>query len=135
MDLFLEKMFPRLDAIYFDIKLLGDGEHRKYCGVTNEKILENFRTLSDMKTIEILPRVPLVPGITDTAHNLSAIADFLHSCGVNRVRLLSYNPLWPDKLEKFGGHVPVPDKMKRFMKPQHLRACEEIFTKRSIQTI
>ena len=135
MDSFLEKMFPELDAIYFDIKLFDDGEHRKYCGVTNTIILENFRTLCSMKGIEILPRVPLVPGITDTKHNLSAIADFLVSCGAERVKLLAYNPLWPDKLEKFGGHSPVPDKMKKFMKPEHLRSCEEIFTKRGIQTI
>jgi pyruvate formate lyase activating enzyme len=135
MDAFLEKMFPYLDAAYFDIKLYDDGEHRKYCGVTNRKILENFRTLCSMKGLEILPRIPLVPGITDSKQNLIAIADFLLSCGAERVRLISYNPLWPDKLEKFGGHGSVPDKMKKFMKPEHIRSCGEIFIQRGIQTI
>jgi pyruvate formate lyase activating enzyme len=135
MDPFLEKIFPLLDSLYFDIKLYDDAEHRKYCGVTNKKILENFRTLCFMKGTEMLPRVPLVPGITDTKHNLGAIADFLISCRVERVRLLSYNPLWPDKMEKFGGNGTVPDKMKKFMKPEHLRSCREIFIQRGIQTI
>jgi pyruvate formate lyase activating enzyme len=132
---FLEKMFPKLDEIYFDIKLFENSEHKRYCGVSNEKILENFKILSNMKGKEILPRVPLVPGITDTDSNLNAVADFLISCGVDRVRLLAYNPLWPDKLEKFGGVDLVPNKMKKFMKPEQLKAYERIFIKHNIQTI
>lgn len=136
MDVFLEKMYPWLDMIYFDIKLYGSIEHKKYCGVTNEKILENFRTLCYMKRDHILPRVPLVPGITDTDSNLNAIAGFLVSCNASRVKLLPYNPLWPDKLEKLSGQSkPVPDMMKQFMKPEHLNACREIFIKHGIETI
>ncbi len=131
---FLEKIYPKLDEIYFDIKLLDDNEHKRYCGVSNENILENFRVLSNMKDKEILPRVPLVPGITDTDSNLNAVADFLISCGFDRVRLLAYNPLWPYKLEKFGGARLIPEKMKKFMKPEQLKAYERIFIERGIHT-
>jgi pyruvate formate lyase activating enzyme len=136
MDLFLEKMLPWLDMIYFDIKFFDSIEHKKCCGVANNKIIENFRTLSFMKPDQILPRVPLVPGITDTASNLNAIAEFLVSCNAGKVKLLAYNPLWPDKLVKFTGqHGPIPDLMKQFMKPEHVRSCSEIFTKHGIMTI
>lgn len=136
MNSFLEKMISWLDMIYFDLKLIDSDEHKKYCGVSNKRIIENFKTLSSMKAGRILPRVPLVPGITDTGSNLNAIADFLVSCEVNRIKLLAYNPLWPDKLEKFSGqHRLVPDKMKQFMKPEHVKSCKEIFIKHGIQTI
>jgi pyruvate formate lyase activating enzyme len=136
IDRFLDKMLPWLDMIYFDIKLFDSGEHKKYCGVSNEKIINNFRTLSFMKPEHILPRVPLVPGITDTDSNLDSIAGFLHSSKASRVKLLPYNPLWPDKLMKFSAqNKPVPEIMKQFMKPEHIRSCIEIFTKQSIKTI
>jgi pyruvate formate lyase activating enzyme len=136
IDRFLDKMLPWLDMIYFDIKLFDSDEHKKYCGVSNEKIIENFRTLSFMKPEHILPRVPLVPGITDTDSNLDSIAGFLHSCKASKVKLLPYNPLWPDKLMKFSAqNKPVPEIMKQFMKPEHIRSCIEIFTEQSIKTI
>jgi pyruvate formate lyase activating enzyme len=135
MTSFVEKMFSNLDEIYFDIKLFDESEHKKYCGVSNEIILENFRILSSMNDRKTLPRVPLVPGITDTDSNLNATADFLVSCCMDKVRLLAYNPLWPDKLEKFGGNGHVPDKMKLFMKPEHLKSCEAIFYRHGIKTI
>jgi pyruvate formate lyase activating enzyme len=135
MDAFLDKMYPWLDMIYFDIKLFDSSDHKRYCGVTNEKILENFRTLSFMKPEQILPRVPLVPGITDTDSNLDAIAEFLVSSNAAKVMLLAYNPLWPDKLAKFSGRQgTVPDSMKRFMKPEHIRHCNEIFNNHGIDT-
>ncbi len=136
MDRFLEKMLPFLDMIYFDIKLFDSSEHKKYCGVSNDKIIENFRTLSFMKPEHILPRVPLVPGITDTDSNLNAIAGFLLSCKVSRIKLLPYNPLWPDKLMKFSAqNRHIPEMMKQFMKPEHVRSCIELFTKQGIKTI
>jgi pyruvate formate lyase activating enzyme len=136
IDRFLEKMIPWLDMIYFDIKLIDSSEHRKYCGTTNEKIIENFRTLCFMNQVQILPRVPLVPGITDTYSNLNAIAGFLVSCKVRKVRLLAYNPLWPEKLAKFSGqNRHVPEEMKKFIKPENIQSYREIFTSLGIETI
>ncbi|MFW6113673.1 MAG: glycyl-radical enzyme activating protein, partial [Actinomycetota bacterium] len=40
---FKTSLYPYLDLIYYDLKLYDPEEHRKYCGVPNKKILENFR--------------------------------------------------------------------------------------------
>jgi pyruvate-formate lyase-activating enzyme len=65
----------------------------------------NFRKVQALardSVIEVLPRVPLVPFITDTDENLSAIADFMLENGVKNMQILPYNPIWLDKLPRFG---------------------------------
>ena len=71
--------------------------HRKYCNVSNERIFANFEDLIKKKSIEIVPRIPLIPKITDTQENLSTLANCLKKLNVRKVILLSYNPLWISK--------------------------------------
>ena len=47
-------------------------------------------------------RVPLIPGITDTAENLGSIFQFLRASGLPRVCLLPYNPSSGAKYEWLG---------------------------------
>ena len=79
-DTFNHKILPYLDLIYFDIKLIDRKAHMQYTGRSNELILENFQRLVSNGEIEIHPRIPLVPGITSTRGNLTAVADFLYQC-------------------------------------------------------
>ncbi|MFA6451417.1 MAG: glycyl-radical enzyme activating protein [bacterium] len=102
---FRAEVYPLLDAVYFDIKLIDSESHKKYCGVDNKKILDNFRRLCEAARsggAPVLPRVPLVPGITDTDANLSLIAAFLRGCGAESVALLPYNPTWLKKPAMLG---------------------------------
>ena len=43
--------------------------------------------------VEFAPRTPLIPGVTDTVQNLTAIAKLLQSYGLNYMELLPYNPM------------------------------------------
>ena len=102
---FAEAILPHLDMLYFDIKLIRPEEHRRYCRAHNEHILANFVSLHDWartSELEILPRTPLIPGITDTEHNLAGIADFYREHGVAKAALLPNNPGWFDKLGSLG---------------------------------
>jgi len=99
---FYEFILPYIDLIYFDLKIYNPKLHARYCKVANERILENFEDIIKNKSIEILPRIPLIPGITDTDENLSYLANFLKSLNVKKIGLLPYNPLWLDKPEKIG---------------------------------
>ena len=101
-ELFEKELLPFLDLIYFDIKILDRETHKKYCGVYNDVILQNFEALFRGKKIKILPRIPLIPDITATRENLSAIRDFFYKCGVEEIGLLPYNPLWLSKLSSIG---------------------------------
>jgi pyruvate formate lyase activating enzyme len=106
---FMDRIYPLIDTIYYDIKIMDPLAHKRFCGVSNERILSNFKALvpkarADGKTL--LPRTPLVPGITDTDDNLCAIAAFLKAQGVTRTALLDYNPLWHDKADTLDAENP-----------------------------
>ncbi len=134
---FSELLLPHLDAVYFDLKLFDETSHRTHCGVSNRPILENFRRLAATARhsgLTLLPRTPLVPGITDTDENLRDIAGFLGQCGITHAALLPYNPLWHDKGRSIGIEAPwYPSGAdKGFMSPAHVEHCREVFRSKGI---
>ena len=78
------------DYVLYDLKLMDGAAHRRFCGVDNGRILENYRALA-ASGVPFITRIPLIPGVTDTAENLSAIAAFVREQGVDHVELLPYN--------------------------------------------
>lgn len=97
-----ERVLGRVDLFLYDIKLMEDGLHEKYTGVSNRLILENMERLSGAGAA-LLPRVPLIPGITDTDENLDAVIRFLSDLdGISGVSLLPYNKIAEDKFGRFG---------------------------------
>ena len=99
---FERELLPFLDLVYFDIKIFDREKHKKYCGVYNDIVLRNFEALFSKKTVKVLPRVPLIPGITTEKENLIAIREFFQRCGVEEIGLLPYNPLWLSKISSIG---------------------------------
>jgi pyruvate formate lyase activating enzyme len=134
-DRFMSLAYPHLDVIYFDLKVLDAEAHRHYCGVSNRVILENFRQLVPRARADgklLLPRVPLVPGITE--QNLQAIAAFLRGQQVSRAKLLPYNPLWPDKSATIGRPAQRLDAAWREWMPRSvLEACAVVFQREGIK--
>ncbi|HON38596.1 MAG TPA: glycyl-radical enzyme activating protein [Deltaproteobacteria bacterium] len=131
---FMELLYPHLDAIYYDIKLFDPGEHKRFCGVSSETILENFAKLSAAcarDNREILPRIPLVPGITATRENLGSIARFLKGLNVQKVALLPYNPLWLSKLTMLG-QPRRTGLSEEWMTGPEIEECRRIFSDFSI---
>jgi pyruvate formate lyase activating enzyme len=93
---------PWLDLIYFDLKLADDEAGRKHTGIGNRLILENLTRLTAEAEVPVEVRVPLIPGITATRENLTALAHLVAELGLDGLTLLPYNPLWHDKLERLG---------------------------------
>lgn len=92
-----ERFFNLVDYFIVDIKIFDKEAHKKYIGQDNGPILENFRYLAQNKK-DVLVRIPLIPGITDSDDNIRAIAGFVarHSEGVP-IELINYNPLADSK--------------------------------------
>jgi pyruvate formate lyase activating enzyme len=87
-----------VDTVIMDIKLADPVLHKQYTGADNSRILENFRYLQSCgKPYEI--RTPLIPGITDTEENLSAIREIIVDAVWEK---LPYNPLAGAKYPNFG---------------------------------
>jgi pyruvate formate lyase activating enzyme len=99
---FREQLLPWLDLIYLDLKLIDDFQNRRYTGSSNRAIMNNFSRLIVEAEIPIIPRIPLIPGITDTERNLRGLADYLRENGIDTCSLMPYNPLWQDKLKRLG---------------------------------
>ncbi len=126
---FETRILPRLDLVYFDVKIADPGAHRTHTGKTNHRILENLRRVLRKGGVVVEPRIPIVPGITDTAENISAILKILRDAGANRVSMLPHNPLGLGKYGTLGRSRPnIPN---RFMKPEEearVRGIFETFT-------
>jgi pyruvate formate lyase activating enzyme len=92
----LQTIVDLADLVLYDLKLIDRDEHRRWTGVSNERILENARRLCG-HNVQI--RVPLIPGITDTEENLMGIYTFMREAGLRHVALLPYNPAAGAKYE------------------------------------
>ncbi len=102
---FISSILPYTDMIYFDLKLMNSLKHKCYCGVSNESIIENFvllNKLSKSESFELIPRTPLIPGITDSKENIEALGVFYKKHKIKRTILLTGNPAWEYKLDRIG---------------------------------
>lgn len=124
-DIFRQKVLPYLDFIYYDIKIADLEVHRKYLGKSSQRILDNLQRLFKEKGVEIHPRVPLIPGITATRENLSAIVDLLGEAGAEDVSLLPYNPMGIEMAVSLG--KPRPPLPGGFMRPNEERELYAMF--------
>lgn len=104
----LESVLPYTDLLIADLKLMDTAAHRKYTGVGNEQILKNFR-YAGMKSVPMVVRIPIIPGVNDSEGNMKATAEFLKKevggC-VKQLQLLPYRLLGLDKYEALG--IPYP---------------------------
>lgn len=91
-------VIERLNFVIMDIKLADSELHRKYTGVGNEIILENFEMLKNSGKPYLI-RTPLIPGITDTAENLDAIKQLI---GTSDWEWLPYNKMAGAKYKMLG---------------------------------
>ncbi|MEE8418448.1 MAG: glycyl-radical enzyme activating protein, partial [candidate division Zixibacteria bacterium] len=96
-----EQIYDSVDLFLYDIKIMDENDHKKYVGVSNQRILSNLGRLTE-RGDKVNVRIPMVPDITDTRDNLEAIAAFLSDLpNIDRLSLLPYNKLGEDKVERF----------------------------------
>jgi pyruvate formate lyase activating enzyme len=85
------KLLSRSDLVFYDLKLIDSELHRHYTGHANDLILSNLQVLSASGKPFIV-RVPLIPGVTDTAENYAALVKTTADLpGLLEVDLLPYN--------------------------------------------
>jgi pyruvate formate lyase activating enzyme len=124
---FAGKVLDYLDLIMVDVKLYDPQEHLEHTGQSNEVILENLARLLKARPQAVLPRVPLIPGLTATAHNLKAISRLFQEMGVSRCSLLPYNPTGFAKAGHLGRQVAA-DLPRHCLTPAAEQQCREMFS-------
>ena len=80
----------KFDYFLYDLKIMNNANHVKFCGVDNTLIKNNYVSLAKSGK-EFITRIPLIPTITDTDENLQEIARFISDLGVKKVEVLPYN--------------------------------------------
>jgi pyruvate formate lyase activating enzyme len=109
----MAEIAARTDLILFDLKLMDSADHLRHTGVTNERILDNLRALA-ARDVAVQVRVPIIPGLTDTAQNIDAMIVFLQMLPRRLpVRLLPYHRSARTKYQRFG----IPDRLPETPEP------------------
>ena len=65
------------DLFLVDLKLMDSERHKRYTGVSNERILDNLHLLATLGT-SVQIRIPLIQGINADEENINATASFLN---------------------------------------------------------
>lgn len=91
-----------MDYVIMDIKCVPDALHREYTGVSNAKILANYRILRQSGKPHTV-RIPLIGGVSHTMENLEATAGLLSGDpSLEWVELLPYQPTAGAKYRQVG---------------------------------
>jgi glycyl-radical enzyme activating protein len=89
----LQGLLPWVNLVLFDLKHLDTDLHRQYTGGSNESILDNLRRTAQ-SGVELVVRVPLIPGFNTDTDSLAAMAALIRSLAeVPVVHLLPYHTL------------------------------------------
>lgn len=78
------------DLFLYDLKQMDDERHRQLTGVSNRLCQTNLRRLA-ATNVQIIVRIPCIPGLTDTDDNIAASAALARDIGLTTIHLLPYN--------------------------------------------
>ncbi|NNL75989.1 MAG: glycyl-radical enzyme activating protein, partial [Desulfobacterales bacterium] len=97
----LKSVAKHTNLFLFDLKIMDPDKHEKYTGVSNHLILDNLRFLAE-KEIDLIIRLPLIPGINDDVENLDRTGSFLKQLpGAINVHILPYHDFQKSKFARF----------------------------------
>lgn len=106
------QLLSQADLVLFDIKIFDRDQHRRVCGADNVRIKSNLELLADRAregaSPTIWPRLPLIPGLTDTPGNLCGWAGLLMELRLPALTLVPHHRLGESKREWLG-LPPAPE--------------------------
>ncbi|MCX7912559.1 MAG: glycyl-radical enzyme activating protein [Dehalococcoidales bacterium] len=128
----LQKVLSLTDYVLYDLKHMDDEKHKVYTGKHNALILDNARAVA-ASGVEVLFRMPLIPGINDDVENIRSTAWFLHSLGKRflRIELMPYHRLGTGKYESLGRAYPLAD--LALPPAGHIEAAKSMFEDNGIR--
>ncbi|TAK21029.1 MAG: glycyl-radical enzyme activating protein [Chloroflexota bacterium] len=86
----VRRLAEMTDLFLYDLKLIDDADHRRLTGVRNGLVRRNLERLVAFGAT-VIPRLPCIPGLTDTNENVAACADITARLGLTVIHLLPYN--------------------------------------------
>ncbi len=121
------------DLVLFDLKHPDDERHREGTGVGNALILHNLRRLL-AAGVDVLVRIPLVPGYNDGAAELQRAAALIGALEpVPRVELLPFHAAAEEKHRRFG--LPYRHAGARPQQGSALDVCRDHFARAGVTAV
>jgi pyruvate formate lyase activating enzyme len=123
-----KSVIPFTDLFLFDIKHLDDKKHFELTGVSNKKILDNFKLIAESRK-DIMLRIPVIPGFNDDDVYMAELKNFISSAGseaIRKINLLPYHKIGSSKYKRFN----LPDRMEGIAPPskQHMDELKKYFS-------
>ncbi len=113
--IFDEEILGNVDYVMADFKIWDSQKHKRFTGVSNETIKENFKKL-DSLNVPFIVRTPIIPGINDTAEEIENIRNFIKQFkNIKNYELLPYHPLGVEKQKALGmekTEFSIPDRVQ-----------------------
>jgi pyruvate formate lyase activating enzyme len=108
---YVEKVLPHVDTMLHDHKLTIPERHKKWTGVGNKRILENFkRAYETFKNTEFIARTPLIPGVNADEEHIRAVLAFIRPHkNVIDYEILPYHRFGLGKYELLGEVYELAD--------------------------
>lgn len=105
-----ERLLPDMDLVLFDLKEMDPAKHVAFTGADNRLIHENLRHIANYIQSRQLPtriwiRTPLIPGMTASEENVTAIGRFIDSGFaeyIDKWELCAFNNLCDEKYARLG---------------------------------
>lgn len=100
----LSRLLPlarQCDEVLFDLKIMDPEQARSVTAVNLPRVMENLTQLV-AEGINVIPRVPLIPGYTLTDANMASVLAFLLHSGIRQLHLLPFHSYGEPKYRLLG---------------------------------
>jgi len=107
----LDATLPYIDLALCDLKHMDNAAHKRFTGVSNQRILDNLKRVVNSGTPVVI-RIPVVPKHNGTEENLRETARFIADelrGRVRQVQLLPFRKLGEDKYASLDMIYPMAD--------------------------
>ena len=126
------ELAPLFDLLLFDVKHYDTNRHFEGTGVHNEQIINNLKWAFH-QGLEILPRIPVIPGFNDSIQDAAGLASLLTEIGLKKVQLLPFHQFGERKYEMM--HKEYAYKNVKALQKEDLIEYQNEFIKKGLDCI
>lgn len=125
-----KELAEMLDLLLFDVKHYDSDKHFEGTEVHNELIIENLKWAIENK-IEVLPRIPVIPGFNNSIEDAEGLSKLLVSVGAKKVQLLPFHQFGEKKYELLGRDYKL--KNIKALQKEDLEDYRQIFVSNGLE--
>lgn len=96
------------DQILFDLKIMEPAAAKRLLNINQPRVLANFSALIE-RGINLIPRLPLIPGYTLSQENMAQVLAFLAPFGLQEIHLLPFHQYGEAKYQLLGREYAMRD--------------------------